>query len=66
MSNHEYCRKCGANIRSDADICVICGYPPSALYMEREAKNHCDKCGELVSKGDEKCANCGRSLTSWP
>jgi uncharacterized membrane protein YvbJ len=66
MSETEYCRKCGVDIRSNADICARCGYPPSSLFVEREALNFCDKCGKAVKKGDKKCENCGRSLNVWP
>jgi ribosomal protein L37E len=66
MGDYDYCRNCGKTIRIDADICVCCGYPPSLLYTEYEARNFCDKCGKSVGKNDKTCSNCGHSLTTEP
>lgn len=55
-----YCRNCGKEINTNAEICVNCGVRPLA------EKNFCQDCGVETKPNQELCIKCGVRLKSPP
>lgn len=53
-----FCPSCGAEVRSGARFCVVCG---RALSHPQPAGSGatCAACGALIREGDRFCAHCG-------
>lgn len=50
-----FCKNCGNNMASNADICVKCGYKAGT------GDNYCYECGNEVRSGATVCLHCGVS-----
>lgn len=53
-----FCRNCGAEIDSNAAICVKCGFKKGA------GTSFCQNCGNSTAQGQEVCMSCGHKLSS--
>lgn len=51
-----YCRECGSELLSSAEICVSCGCHPF------KSNNYCQGCGAATNPQQELCVECGTIL----
>lgn len=53
-----YCKNCGAQMDSNAAICVQCG------FAKGTGKKFCQNCGKEVAEGAAVCIACGCALAT--
>ena len=56
LDNIVFCKKCGADISKDKNVCHVCGYTTEQNIKSNVNKELCPKCGNVLEDG--KCVFC--------